>query len=122
MKLSKKVRNKTQTIYGKIEAVNTNWYTRRNNSKVTALMLNGDWFVDWRNKLGSNVPKIGQRVRICYTDWIPDSLNIGQHHVIEDIEFLSEAREDEGFETIISEVIGEIEHVLGKLKKLKETA
>ena len=111
-----------QAKTGIVQDINKNWYIRRNGSKVAAIVLeNGELFADWRGKLTNNMPKVGQKVKIHYRDWKPDSLNIEQHHVIEDIEFLSEAREDESFEIIISEVIEEIEHVLGRLRKLKET-
>ncbi len=79
-----------KVIEGTVESVNMEWYRKRDGSKVVAVWLREDSnpFVDWKRRL-KTTPNVGDNVRIFYNDWCPDKLDVGSHHVIEDLEVLN---------------------------------
>ena len=78
------VGKKVFEVIGEVEWVNFAFYVKKNGTPITSIRLRKSKhpYVDWKHKV-TDFPRMGQMVRIEYTDWAPRGLKIGFHHVIE---------------------------------------
>jgi len=115
-------KEKRKVFEGVVEKVIPNWWSKKDGSKIPGIKLRNHEvvFVSWHGGIKSEL-KAGDKIRIRYYDWIPNS-NIPPHHVIQNVEVMETTSEPSEAAGILKEIDELLEKLKARIVELKQKA